>query len=120
MAIDRDAIIKDVYLGAGEPAKTLIPASMWSYDDAIVDYKYDPEKAKALVASAGVKTPLDIDLWYQPVQRPYNPNGKRIGEMMQADLAKIGVNAKLVTFEWGEYRKRAQNGEDRSEERRVG
>ena len=32
--------------------------------------------------------------------------------MMQADLAKIGVSAKLVTYEWGEYRKRAQNGED--------
>jgi dipeptide transport system substrate-binding protein len=32
--------------------------------------------------------------------------------MMQADLAKIGVNAKLVTYEWGEYRKRAQGGED--------
>ncbi len=32
--------------------------------------------------------------------------------MMQADLAKIGVDAKLVTFEWGEYRKRAQAGED--------
>ena len=35
MAIDRDAIIKDVYLGAGEKAKTLIPRTMWSYDDAI-------------------------------------------------------------------------------------
>ena len=46
-----------------------------------------------------------------PVSRPYNPNGKRIGEMMQADLAKIGVNAKLVTYEWGEYRKRLSNGE---------
>ena len=112
MAIDRDAIIKDVYLGAGEKAKTLIPPTMWSYDDAIVDYPYDPEKAKAMLAAAGVTTPLDIDLWYQPVQRPYNPNGKRIGEMMQADLAKIGVNAKLVTFEWGEYRKRLQNAED--------
>jgi dipeptide transport system substrate-binding protein len=58
-----------------------------------------------------VKTPIDIDLWYQPVFRPYNPNGKRMGELMQADLAKIGVNAKLVTFEWGDYRKRMQNGE---------
>ena len=46
-----------------------------------------------------------------PVQRPYNPNGKRMAEMMQADLAKIGVNAKLVTYEWGEYRKRLQAGE---------
>ena len=112
MAIDRDAIIKDVYLGAGVKAKTLIPPTMWSQDDKIADTPYDPEKAKASLAAAGVKTPLDIDLWYQPVQRPYNPNGKRIGEMMQADLAKIGVNAKLVTFEWGEYRKRLQNAED--------
>ena len=112
MAIDRDAIIKDVYLGAGAKATTLIPPTMWSYDDKIPDVPYDPEKAKAMLAAAGVKTPLDIDLWYQPVSRPYNPNGKRIGEMMQADLAKIGVNAKLVTYEWGEYRKRMQAGED--------
>jgi len=111
MSIDRDAIIKDVYLGAGEKAKTLIPRTMWSFNDKIVDYPYDPEKAKALLKAAGVDK-LDIDLWYQPVQRPYNPNGKRIGEMMQADLAKVGVNAKLVTYEWGEYRKRAQAGED--------
>ena len=112
MAIDRDAIIKDVFLGNGEKAKTLIPRTMWSYDDAIPDVVYDPAKAAALLKEAGVATPIDIDLWYQPVQRPYNPNGKRIGEMMQADLAKIGVNAKLVTYEWGEYRKRAQAGED--------
>ena len=58
-----------------------------------------------------MKTPLEIDLWYMPVQRPYNPNAKRIAEMMQADLAKVGINAKLVTYEWGEYRKRAQEGE---------
>src|ERR1700733_4886462 len=112
MAIDRDAILRDVYLGAGEKAKTLIPRTMWSYDDKIPDYPYDPEKAKAMLAAAGVKTPLEIDLWYQPVQRPYNPNGKRIGEMMQADLAKGGVNARLVTYEWGEYRKRLANGEE--------
>ncbi len=112
MAVDRDAIIKDVYLGAGVKAKTLIPPTMWSYDDRIAEVPYDPEKAKAMLAAAGVTTPLDIDLWYQPVARPYNPNGKRIGEMMQADLAKIGVNARLVTYEWGEYRKRIQNGED--------
>ncbi len=64
-----------------------------------------------MLAAAGVKAPLEIDLWYMPVQRPYNPNAKRIAEMMQADLAKVGVNAKLVTFEWGEYRKRMQQGE---------
>jgi dipeptide transport system substrate-binding protein len=111
MAIDKAAIIRDVYLGAGTPAKNFIPPTMWSYNDKVQDYKYDVEKAKALLKSAGVATPLEIDLWYMPVQRPYNPNAKRIAEMMQADLAKVGVNAKLVSFEWGEYRKRMQQGE---------
>ena len=111
MSIDKAAIIKDVYLGAGQAAKNLIPPILWSYNDAVKDYAYDPEKAKAMLKAAGVTTPLEIDLWYMPVQRPYNPNAKRIAEMMQSDLAKVGVNAKLVTYEWGEYRKRAQQGE---------
>jgi dipeptide transport system substrate-binding protein len=46
-----------------------------------------------------------------PVQRPYNPNAKRIAELMQADLAKVGIKAEIKSFEWGEYRKRMQAGE---------
>jgi dipeptide transport system substrate-binding protein len=111
MAIDKAAIIRDVYNGAGQAAVNFIPPTIWSYNDQVKDYPYDPEKAKATLKAAGVTTPLDIDLWYMPVQRPYNPNAKRIAEMMQSDLAKVGVNAKLVTYEWGEYRKRLQNGE---------
>ena len=110
MAIDKAAIIKDVYMGAGSAAKNLIPPTLWSYNDKVQDYPYDSAKAKSMLEAAGVKN-LDIDLWYMPVQRPYNPNAKRIAEMMQADLAKVGVNAKLVTYEWGEYRKRMQKGE---------
>jgi len=34
-----------------------------------------------------------------------------MAEMMQADLAKIGINVNLVSYEWGEYRKRLQAGE---------
>jgi dipeptide transport system substrate-binding protein len=45
------------------------------------------------------------------VPPPSNPNAKRIGELMQADLAKVGIKAEIKSFEWGEYRKRAQNGE---------
>ncbi len=110
MAIDKDAILKEVYQGAGQRAKNPIPPTMWSYDDATVDYEYNAEKAKEMLAAAGV-TALETDLWYMPVQRPYNPNGKRMAEMMQADLAKVGINAKLVSYEWGEYRKRLQAGE---------
>ena len=110
MAIDRDAIIKEVYQGAGQKAKNPIPPTMWSYDESTVDYEYNPEKAKQMLKAAGVEN-LATDLWWMPVQRPYNPNAKRMAEMMQADLAKVGINATLVSYEWGEYRKRMQAGE---------
>jgi len=110
MAIDRDSILKEVYQGAGQKAKNPIPPTMWSYDDATKDYAYDPAKAKAMLEAAGVKD-LKSDLWYMPVQRPYNPNAKRMAEMMQADLAKVGITVELKSYEWGEYRKRMQAGE---------
>ncbi len=111
MAIDKKAILDAIYLGAGQPAKNLIPPTMWSYDNAITDFKYDPEAAKKMLAEAGYKDGFETDLWAMPVQRPYNPNGRRMAELIQADLAKIGVKANIVSYEWGEYRKRAQQGE---------
>ena len=42
---------------------------------------------------------------------PYNPNAKRMAEMIQADWAKVGVQTKIVTYEWGEYLKRVKGGE---------
>ena len=111
MAINKKAIIDAVYLSTGVPAINPIPPTMWSYNKAIKDDAYDPAAAKKLLAEAGFPNGLTTDLWAMPVQRPYNPNAKRIAELMQADLAAIGVKAEIKSFEWGEYRKRMQAGE---------
>jgi dipeptide transport system substrate-binding protein len=111
MAINKKAIIDAVYLSTGVAAKNPIPPSMWSYNDDIMDDPFDPAAAKKLLSDAGYPNGFTTDLWAMPVQRPYNPNARRIAELMQADLAKIGVKAEIKSFEWGEYRKRAQNGE---------
>ena len=74
-------------------------------------YKYDPDGAKKLLAEAGYPNGFTIDLWAIPVVRAYMPNGRRTAEMIQADWAKIGVTANIVTYEWGEYLKRARAGE---------
>ena len=110
-AVNKQAIIEAVYQGAGQAAKNLIPPTMWGYNDDIKDYAYDPAKAKALLKEAGLENGFEIDLWAMPVQRPYNPNARRMAEMIQADWAKVGVKAKIVTYEWGEYLKRAKAGE---------
>ncbi len=111
MAINKQAIIDAVYLSTGVAAINPIPPTMWSYNKSIKDDPYNPDAAKKLLAEAGYPNGLETDLWAMPVQRPYNPNAKRIAELMQADLAKIGVKAEIKSFEWGEYRKRAQAGE---------
>jgi dipeptide transport system substrate-binding protein len=111
MAIDKKAILTAVYQGAGEAAKNLIPPTMWSYNTQVQDFPFDPAAAKKLLDEAGLKDGFDVDLWAMPVQRPYNPDARRIAELMQSDLAKVGIRAKIVSYEWGEYRKRVQNGE---------
>lgn len=111
MAINKKAIIESVYQGAGQLATNPMPPTQWSYDASIKALPYDPQLAKALLQKAGVKEGTEVTLWAMPVQRSYNPNGKLMAEMIQADWAKVGVKAKIVTYEWGEYIKRAHAGE---------
>ena len=111
MSINKAAITKAVYQGAGQTATNPMPPTQWSYNKSIKDAPYDVAKAKALLTKAGYPNGFDISLWAMPVQRPYNPNAKLMAEMIQADWSKIGVRAKIVTYEWGEYIKRAKAGE---------
>jgi dipeptide transport system substrate-binding protein len=111
MAVNKKAILDAVFQGAGQPAKNPIPPTLWSYNDKVAEYPYDPAKAKDMLAKAGYPNGTEVELWYLPVTRPYNPDGKRMAELVQADWEKIGVKTKLITYEWGEYRKRSKTGE---------
>lgn len=111
MAVNKEDIIQGIFQGNAEVAKNFIPPTMWGYNDDIVDYEHNVETAKALLAEAGLADGFEIDLWAMPVQRPYNPNARRMAEMIQSDWAKIGVKANIVTYEWGEYLTRLRNGE---------
>jgi dipeptide transport system substrate-binding protein len=111
MAINKQAILDAVFQGSGKIAKNPIPPTMWSYNDAVKDYPYDPDAAKKLLAEAGYPDGFKTNIWAMPVQRPYNPNARRMAELIQADWAKVGVQAEIVSYEWGEYLKRSLAGE---------
>ncbi|MBL0370925.1 ABC transporter substrate-binding protein [Rhizobium sp. KVB221] len=107
-AINKQAIVDAVFQGAAQVAKNPIPPTMWSYNDKIEDDKYDPEAAKKELEAAGAAG-LKMKLWAMPVSRPYMLNARRAAELMQADLAKIGVEVEIVSFEWAEYLKRSSD-----------
>ncbi len=102
-AINKQEIIKAIYGKMGEPAKNPLPPNIWGYNKSIQDFPYDPEKAKKLLAEAGYKDGFETTLWAMPVTRPYNPNAKKMAELMKAQLAKVGIKAKIVSYEWGTY-----------------
>ncbi|MTH96750.1 ABC transporter substrate-binding protein [Roseibium sp. RKSG952] len=109
-AINKQAILDAVFQGSGQAAKNPIPPTMWSYNNAVEDDDYNPELAKEMLAAAGVED-LSMKIWAMPVQRPYNPNARRMAEVIQADFANIGVNVEIVSYEWGEYLARSKDVE---------
>jgi len=108
-ALNRKAYVDNIYQGMGQVAKNPIPPTMWGYNTDIPGYPFDREMAKKELAAAGYpegKGLPEITLWSMPVPRPYNPDGLKIGVAMSADLAKVGIQARIVSYEWGTYLKR--------------
>ena len=111
MAINRQAILDQVYKGTAIQAVSLIPPTMWSHNDQLVDDVYNPEAARQLLAEAGFPKGFKTDLWAMDTERAYNPNPELMARLIQADLAKIGVKADIKTVPWTEYSRRMRNGE---------
>lgn len=110
-AIDKQAIVDAFFQGRGEVAKNPMPPVISGYNDEIEGYEYDPEKAKQLLAEAGLPDGFEMELYAMPVPRPYMPDGQKVAEAIQKNLADVGVTANIVSFEWATYLEKAANGE---------
>lgn len=105
------ALVDAVYQGTGKQTAAIVPPSLWGHHETLKPRPYDPQKAKALLAEAGYPNGFKTTLWAIPVVRAYMPNGRRAAELIQADWAKVGVEAQIQSYEWGEYLKRGRQGE---------
>ena len=98
MAIDRKAVIDGAQEGYGAPIGSHMVPSDAGYVDLTGVNPYNPEKAKALLKEAGIATPLNVTLTLPPPQ--YARKG---GEIVAAQLAKVGINAKIENVEWAQW-----------------
>jgi len=110
-AVNRPAIVQTIYDGNARLATGMLPETSWAYSDAEQTYPYNPGKARELLAEAGYPNGFSMTIWAMPVQRAYNPNAHRMAELMQADLARIGVDATIVSYEWNTFRQRLVDGQ---------
>lgn len=97
-AIDKKAFIDGVFEGLAKPIGSHMAPTDAGYVDLTGQYPFDIEKAKALLKEAGVQTPLNVTLTLPPP--PYARKG---GEILAAQLAKVGIVAKIENVEWAQW-----------------
>jgi peptide/nickel transport system substrate-binding protein len=111
MAIDKEAIVRDIYMGTASKAKNGMPPFMIGYNDEIEDYPYDPERAKELLAEAGYPDGFEVTLHVMPVSRPYMFDPPKIGEAIQSYLAAVGIDVNFYQVDWGTYLQETEAGQ---------
>jgi peptide/nickel transport system substrate-binding protein len=110
MAIDKQSIVDDLYMGTAIKAKNGMPPFMLGYNDEIVDYPYDPAKAKTLLAEAGYSDGFEVTLYVMPVSRPYMFDPPKIGEAIQSYLGAVGIKVNIYQVDWGTYLQETMDG----------
>ena len=110
-AINKQSIIDSFFEGRANIAKNPMPSSISGYNDDVEEYEYNPEKAKELLKAAGLEGGFEMELWAMPVPRPYMPDGKKVAEVIQKNLADVGITAKIVSHEWATYLELASKGD---------
>ena len=102
-AVNWAALIEPFYGKYAELAGSFQPPTILGSNPDVKPYEYNPDKAKELLAAAGLPDGFETDFWYIPVIRGYFPDSKAIGEAIAADLAKVGIKVNLKTEDWGAY-----------------
>jgi peptide/nickel transport system substrate-binding protein len=102
-AVDKNAINKALFQGLAVTMTSPLPEAQWSFDPSLKGYPYDPDKAKSLLAEAGLANGFSAELLTYNSARGYNSAGPELAVAVQGYLAKVGVNASVKKMEMGSY-----------------
>ncbi len=101
-AINKEAIVNDVLEGTADVAAgPTPPAFAWAYNEELDPYPYNPEKAKELLAEAGAE---GAELTFYVTEGGSGMlDPVAMGTAIQADLAAVGLDVKIETYEWNTF-----------------
>jgi len=108
-AIDKRALVERILQGTATVAAGPIPKAFgWAYNEALAPYPHDPEKARGLIDEAGFAGEEIVFYITQGGSGMLEPVA--MAAAIQADLAEVGLEAEIRSFEWNTYLARVNQG----------
>nr|WP_305790493.1 ABC transporter substrate-binding protein SapA [Pantoea sp. 1.19] len=98
LAINNERLMESIYYGTAETAASVLPRASWAYDNDAKVTPYDPDAARQLLHAAGEEN-LHLKLWVPAASQSWNPSPLKTAELIQADLAQVGVKVTIVPVE---------------------
>ncbi len=109
-AIDKQSLVDNVLQGTATVATGPTPAAFsWAYNDTLEPYPHDPDKARELIQEAGYGDGAEI-VFYVTEGGSGMLDPIPMGTAIQADLAAVGIDAKIETYEWNTFLSRVNPG----------
>ena len=99
-AVNRQVIIHHLFGDAATPAKALLPPWHWAGAESLQAIPYDPEQAKRLLSKAGYSSERPLKLTYKTSSDPFRI---RIATIIQHQLAEVGIEVDVRSFDWGTF-----------------
>jgi ABC-type transport system substrate-binding protein len=104
-AVDVETALRTAWSGRGVRAAGSIPPGITGFDSTRAPYRYDPAEARRLLAEAGLGQGVSLQLW-----RNNRTEFARLAQVVQQDLAAVGVRAEIVERDAPSVRATVRNG----------
>lgn len=98
LAINNQRLMQSIYYGTAETAASILPRASWAYDGEAKITEYNPAKASEQLKALGAEN-LTLQLWVPTSSQAWNPSPLKTAELLQADMAQVGVKVIIVPVE---------------------
>ncbi|CAI8846473.1 putative periplasmic binding protein SapA [Kosakonia quasisacchari] len=98
LAINNQRLMQSIYYGTAETAASILPRASWAYDNEAKITEYDPTQARERLKALGLEN-LTLQLWVPTSSQAWNPSPLKTAELIQADMAQVGVKVVIVPVE---------------------
>ncbi|ORM73934.1 peptide ABC transporter substrate-binding protein SapA [Pantoea wallisii] len=98
LAINNERLMESIYYGTAETAASILPRASWAYDNDARVTEYNPDKAREALKALGIED-LHLRLVVPTTSMSWNPSPLKTAELLQADLAQVGVTVTIAPVE---------------------